>query len=358
MGFKSRKNKSKSRKLTKRIRRRLTKRIRKRRTLKGGMFQEARRLVLPLQNLRFEHNKNKFKKKYKKRDRDGSLENLLPINISEHDIDIIGPDYNPVEDYMVPPDGIRLLQRIIDWKTANPGQIPPWQEYVGKLCEVPEDFFIEYVSNLPRNLETVKKEYCNVVFPQAPDNSNITPIEFKILGYANEEGKTVDSNNELIVPGKYKFIILSNNEVRYIPDTGNYNPHYYFPAVMLYFFNVGWISFRNLKDSLDNEIPHSVLFDARREDILGGGDFIVNADEYVTNLSGYSGHTKPLPSNVIYSAHIFISMGYPLIYKKINEPIQLQTESTDRDDDGNNRLFGTYYKIEYERTIEEEEEDI
>ena len=44
MGFKSRKNKGKGKRLTKRIRRRLTKRIRKRltkrRTLKGGMFQE------------------------------------------------------------------------------------------------------------------------------------------------------------------------------------------------------------------------------------------------------------------------------------------------------------------------------
>jgi hypothetical protein len=54
-----------------------------------------------------------------------------------------------------------------------------------------------------------------------------------------------------------------------------------------------------------------------------------------------------LPSNVIYSASIFINMGYPLI-KKSSEPIRLQTENTERGD-FDNRLIGSYLKIEYTR---------
>jgi hypothetical protein len=338
MGFKSRKNKSK--KVYKKnkgykSKKRLIKITRKRKTLKGGT-KEIINLALYLKNLRFEQNKTNFKQNKKRNAIGIKRDNALPINVLEQDIDIIGPDYDPVQDYMVSPDDISLLQRIIYWKNQNPGQIPPWQEYIGKLCEVPQDFFVED-ANLPDNLYNVKQYACN---PNFPTNTNIIPIRFDILGPANGEGKA------LIVPGKYKFVILSNNEVRYIPDTGNGNPHYYFPAVMLYFYNIGWISFDTLKDSLGNEIPHSFLFDARSENILGAGDFTVN-DNYITNLTGYSGHTKPLPSNVIYSASIFINMGYPLI-KKSSEPIRLQTENTERGD-FDNRLIGTYLKIEYTR---------
>ena len=344
MGFKSKKNKSKKVYKKNKSKKRLIKRIRttKCKTLKGGFNKnEIINLALYLKNLRFEQNKTNFSKN-KKRNAIGSQKgNLLPENLLEEDIDIIGPDYDPVQDYMVSPDDISLLQRIIYWKNQNPGQIPPWQEYIGKLCEVPQDFFVED-ANLADNLYNVKQYACNPNFHLVPDNTNIQLLNFGTLGPANAEGKV------LIVPGKYKFVILSNNEIRYIFDTGNGNPHYYFPAVMLYFYNIGWISFETLKDSLGNEIPHSFLFDARRENILGAGDFTVNVDNYITNLTGYSGHTKPLPSNVIYSASIFINMGYLLIYKKSSEPIRPQTENTERGD-YNDRLLGTYLKIEYTR---------
>jgi len=119
---------------------------------------------------------------------------------------------------------------------------------------------------------------------------------------------------------------------------------------------------------LGNELPHSILFDARTEELFGAGDYIVNENGYNVELTGYSGHTKPLPSNIVYSAVKFNDLGYPLSMDQIEQSIP-QTFSIERSD-RNTRLLGSYVSLKYRRpvtvtqaavampVVEEDEDDI
>jgi hypothetical protein len=315
----------------------------KRRMMKGGVKRERElgTLVSGLKNQMFEFNKKNFIKN--KRHYVIETVPTIPVSefITEKDIDIVGPDFDPVRG--------TALQYVLKWHHDNPdNDLPPWQNYVGKLCEVPSEFFTDNVK--PRgNLYDVKQNPANFnqVFLRDPTNKNITKIIFNMLDYANDENQAVDAEFILIPRGKYKFALLENNEIRYVADTDTDHPYYYLPAVILYFYNQGIISFDELKSYLGNELPHSILFNPRRETIMGAGDFTVDAYGYIVELTGYSGHTKPLPSNVIFAASKFIELGYPLEFVRA-ESVRLQTQRTDRSDI-NNRLFGTYLNVKYHR---------
>jgi hypothetical protein len=141
--------------------------------------------------------------------------------------------------------------------------------------------------------------------------------------------------------------MTKNNKIRFTKDTGNRDPHYYLPAIMLYFYNNGVISFDELKYYLSNEIPHSFLFNPKKEGIMGAGDFIVNEDGYVVKVTGYSGHTKPRTSNIFKAVSMFNEMGYNLQMEPIEE-IVLQTDNTERHD-MTERLIGNYLKLTFIR---------
>jgi hypothetical protein len=317
-------------------------------------------LARNLQNAMFEFNKKNFINN--KRHYVIEADPPIPVSefITEKDIDIVGPDFDPIRG--------TALQYVLKWHRDNPeNDLPPWQNFIGKLCEVPVGFFINDVKP-QENLYNVKQNsnYFNPNFLRDPTNKNITKIKFNMLDYANDENQAVDTEFVLIPRGKYKFALLENNEIRYVADTGTHNPHYHFPSVILYFYNQGIITFEELKGYLGNEIPHSFLFNPRRESIISAGDFTVDATGYIVELTGYSGHTKPLPSNVAYSADKFKKLGYLLEFVR-TETIRLQTFSTERSD-RNDRLIGTYYNMKYRRppgeavaaasqAIEEEEEE-
>ena len=128
-------------------------------------------------------------------------------------------------------------------------------------------------------------------------------------------------------------------------------------AIVYYFYNNETIGLPELIQSLGNEIPHSFLFNPREEKIMGAGDFTVNDSNHIVELTGYSGHTKPNPSNVHYSALKFDKLGYMLKLVPI-ETITLQTNNTDRLD-STNRLLGTYVGVIFKRrddVIDDDEE--
>jgi hypothetical protein len=361
------KTKSKRRKNKYSNKKRVNKRVtRKRRVMRGGLTPQERELIKlasKLTNQMFDFNKNNFYE-----NKIGDVKNkrkitgIYPYNITEEDIDIVGPDYDPVRSHPT-----NLLQLVVDWHTQNPPNTnPPWQNFVGKLCKVPEGFFTNNEERPQGNLQDVKQNLNNFNpnFPRDPTNANIVEIPFNILGPARQD-KAVDINNTIIPPGTYKYAVLSNDDIRYVADTGTLNPYYHFPSVILYFYNQEIISFDELKSYLGNELPHSILFNARTEEILGAGDYTINANGNNENLTGYSGHTKPHPSNVIYSAVKFNELRYPLSMEPIEE-IRLQTQRTDRSDI-NGRLLGSYLSLKYRRppdevaaatAVEEDEDDI
>jgi hypothetical protein len=80
---------------------------------------------------------------------------------------------------------------------------------------------------------------------------------------------------------------------------------------------------------------------------MGAGDFTVDENGYIVELTGYSGHTKPLPSNVALSAYRFNNLNYPLQLVR-TETVRLQTGNTNRND-LNNRLIGSYLNNIYAR---------
>jgi len=346
-------------KFSRRGRKRVTKRVSNRRrmrrrvTRKGGapkraiqnFLYELTNLATNLDNLMFKFNQINFNALYLK------LDGKNVPGLLERDINIIGSDNNPVTG--------AALNAVLTWRRANPDlkDIPPWQSYVGKLCKVPPSFFApDYIPM--GNLYNVKNNIANFNgdFPRDPSNVNIELIQPNILKHANAQGQAVDSKNMPIPEGKYKFVLLENDEIRFVPDTGSYNPFYYFPSIMLYFYNNGTIELSELIQSLGNEIPHSFLFDPRSEKIMGAGDFTVNHSNHIVELTGYSGHTKPKPSNVHYAALKFNKLGYILELVPI-ETITLQTNNTDRLD-SNNRLPGTYVGVIFKRRddiIDEEE---
>lgn len=131
---------------------------------------------------------------------------------------------------------------------ANRGVTPLWSEYIGKLCEVPPGFFANNERRPARNLYDVKNNPANFNqnFPMDPTNANIVEIPIDILGPA-QNGVAMNYDGTPIPRGKYKFVLMENDEIRYIPDTGNINPYYYFPSIMLYFYNIGVITFEELK---------------------------------------------------------------------------------------------------------------
>jgi hypothetical protein len=301
-----------------------------------------------LKNAMFVYNKKNFNPKYLHITESPEID--VSTFITEEDIDIVGPDFEPItgnaSQYV-------LIKHYADRNKRKATIAPPWNDFVGKLCEVPPGFFVINPENnqLPgRNLYDVKNNLAN--FNQNfPTNANIVEIPTYILGPADQNSRAMNSAGQPIPPGKYKFVLMADNTIRYIPDTGNRNPHYYFPSIMLYFYNIGVITFEELKQSLGNELPHSLLFNPRIEVIMGAGDFTVDQNGYIVELTGYSGHTKPLPSNVALSADRFNNLGYPLIFVRTNK-VRLQTGNTDRND-LNNRLIGTYLNVIYERPPDE-----
>lgn len=320
---------------------------RKQKVMKGGLTPKERELIKlasKLPNQMFDYNKNKFNENSENSENSKKLK----TNIIEEDIDIVGPDYDPVRSHPT-----NLFRYVVNWHTENPPNTnPPWQNFKGKLCKVPKGFFANGKPDANVGLHNVKQnlDNFNQNFPRDPTNANIVEISFDILGPANQEGKAVDINNTRIPRGTYKYAVLSNDEIRYVPDTGTHNPYYHFPSVILYFYNQEIISFDELKSYLGNELPHSLLFDARIEEIFGAGEFTVDANGYIVELTGYSGHTKPLPSNIVYSAVKFNELGYPLSMVPI-EQIRLQTFSTERSD-RNDRLLGSYLSLKYRRPPE------
>jgi hypothetical protein len=347
----SRRNKKTSKRRNKYSRKkRVTMRVtRKQKVMRGGDRNQRQLLGLArnLQNFMFEFNKKKFFKEKRKK--------ISLKDIREEYINIIGPDFDPVRDYP-----IDLLAWVVGWHHDDPdNDFPPWYKFIGKLCEVPEGFFENNEERPQGNLQNVKQNLDNfdLTFPRDPTNNNIVEISVNILGPADQE-KAVNNNGIEIPPDKYKFALITKTmHIRYVADTGTRNPRYHFPSVILYFYNQGIISFEELKSYLGNELPHSLLFNPRRESIMGAGDFTVDANGYIVELTGYSGHTKPLPSNVAYSANEFKKLGYHLEFVR-TKTIKLQTGNTNRNDN-NDRLIGTYYNMIYCRpkTVDEDEED-
>jgi hypothetical protein len=342
---KSKKNKRNKCKVTRKKRIRFTKKVR------GGgksileeIYEKNRQLIglaSNLKNAMFEYNKNTFNKTKRYLKIDGKPEINVSEFIREKDIDIVGPDFDPIRG--------KVLQYVLNWHNNNLlTDLTDWSKYIGKLCEVPPGFFMNNPENnqLPGgNLYNVKENNAN--FNQNfPTNTNIVEIPTYILGLA-QNGVAMNSKGEPISPGKYKFVLMANGKIRYIPDTGNRAPYYYFPSIMLYFYNIGVITLEELKQSLGNELPHSLLFNQRIEVIMGAGDFTVDQNGYIVELTGYSGHTKPLPSNVALSASKFTKLGYPLQQVKV-KTVRLQTGNTDRTNNSE-RLIGTYLNVIYAR---------
>ena len=324
--------------------------------MKGGDRNQRQLLGLAinLQNAMFEINKNNFFKRsrYLKLNSDPTIK--VSDFITEKNIDIVGSDFDPIRS--------DALQYVLQWHHDYPdNDFPPWYKFIGKLCKVPEVFFANGKPDANVGLHTVKQtpDNFNPNFPRDPTNANIVEILFNILDYANDENQAVDTEFVLISEGKYKFALMTKNKnIRYVADTGTLNPYYHFPSIILYFYNQGSITFEELKEYLGNEIPHSFLFNPRkRESIIGAGDFTVDANGYIVELTGYSGHTKPLPSNVVYSADKFKKLGYLLELVR-TKTIRLQTGNTNRNDN-NDRLIGTYYNMIYRRpkTVDEDEDD-
>ena len=340
--------------VTRRVSNRMRKRRRKRVTRKGGGPKRAKpnfsyeltNLAINLDNLMFKFNQINFNSEYLKLDGE-NVPGLL-----ERDVNIIGSDNNPVQD--------AALNAVLMWRRENPdlNAIPPWQDYVGKLCKIPPGFFATdtiptgYLNNVKNNPTNFNRN-----FPKNTTNRNIQPIKYNILARANAQGKAVDLEGNPIPKGKYKFVLMENDEIRFFPDTDGHNPYYYLPSIMLYFYNNETIGLPELIQSLGNEIPHSFLFNPREEKIMGAGDFTVNDSNHIVELTGYSGHTKPNPSNVHYSALKFDKLGYMLKLVPI-ETITLQTNNTDRLD-STNRLLGTYVGVIFKRrddVIDDDEE--
>ena len=298
-------------------------------------------LALDLKNWMYENNKTNFNrnKKYFRINEEPDFD--ISELIRERDINIIGPDFAPAIG--------NIEQYIFRWIKDNPYiDSPPWSKYIGKICKIPLGFFEDDV--VPQgHLYNVKNNPANFNpdFIQDPTNANIEMINFNILEEPNEEGQALDNEGNIIDPGKYKFVLMGNNDVRFIKDAGNNDPYYYLPAIMLYFYNIGIVDFEELKWSLGNEIPHTFLFNPRRERILSAGNFIVE-NGYIIKMTGYSGHTKPRTSNVYLAAEIFNNMGYMLVPKKTNTEVSLQTGNTERDD-SNNRLLGTFFNVVFIR---------
>jgi hypothetical protein len=301
-------------------------------------------LALDLKNLMYENNKSNFKrnKKYFRINSEPDF-NISEL-ITERDINIIGPDFAPATG--------NIEQYILTWIKDNQGEEAPWSIYIGKICKIPPSFF--NTQGIQGNLYNVKNNPDNFN-PNFPKDQNIEMIKFNILKETNEEGQALDDERNIIPSGKYKFVLMGNNRVRFIKDSGNRDPYYYLPAIMLYFYNIGIINFEELKWSLGNEIPHTFLFNPRIERIRSAGDFAVDENGYIIKMTGYSGHTRPRPSNVYLAAEIFNNMGYPLIINlDTNKEVSLQTYNTERDD-SNNRLIGTFYNIKFVRPIPIEE---
>jgi len=337
--------------ITGKLKNAMIERVKKNRQLKNAMLERGKKnrqligLAYNLKNAMFEYNKNNFNPRYLQ------ITESPEINVSEfiteEDIDIVGPDFDPIRG--------DALQYVLKEHFANRNKrkatiAPPWNDFVGKLCEVPRDFFANNERRPARNLYDVKNNSANFNqnFPRDPTNANIVKIPIDILGPAAQNGRAMNSAAQPIIPGKYKFVLMANREIRYIPDTGNINPYYYFPSIMLYFYNERVITFGELKGYLGNEIPHSFLFNPRIiEEIMGAGDFTVDENGYIVELTGYSGHTKPLPSNVALSAYRFNNLNYPLQLVR-TETVRLQTGNTNRND-LNNRLIGRYLNNIYAR---------
>jgi hypothetical protein len=305
-------------------------------------------LSIDLKNWMYENNKKNFYRNKKYYRINSEPEFNISELITERDINIIGPDF-------VPATG-NIEQYILKWIKDNLGIEAPWSKYIGKICEIPPGFFN---NNVQGHLYNVKNNPANFNpnFPQDLENHNIEMIKFNILKETNEEGKALDSKLNIIAPGKYKFVLMGNDKVRFIKDSGNRDPYYYLPAIMLYFYNIGIITFEELKSSLNNEIPHTFLFNPRIERIRSAGDFTVDKNGYIIELTGYSGHTKPDPSNVYLAAEIFNNMGYhliPLIIKSDTDINALQTGNTERHD-SNGRLIGTFYNVKFVRPLQIEE---
>ena len=329
---------------------------RRRRVMKGSgkesnphkLPQIISGLALDLKNFMYENNKTNFNKNKKYFRINSQPDFNISELIKERDINIIGPDFAPATG--------NIEQYILTWIKDNPDiDSPPWSKYIGKICKIPPGFFRDDVIP-PGHLYNVKTNPDNFDpnFIQDPTNANIEMIKFNILNESNEEGQALDNEGNVIPPGKYKFVLMGNNKVRFIEDSGNRDPYYYLPAIMLYFYNIGIVNFEELKWSLGNEIPHTFLFNPRTEIIRSAGDFIVDENGYIIKMTGYSGHTRPRPSNVYLAADIFNSMGYPLINSDTNKEVSLQTGNTERDD-SNNRLIGTFYNVKFVRPIPIEE---
>ena len=301
-------------------------------------------LALDLKNWMYENNKTNFNrnKKYFRINEEPDF-NISEL-IKERDINIIGPDFAPATG--------NIEQYIFRWIKDNPDIDVPWSRYIGKICKIPVGFFKD--DAVPQgHLYNVKTNPANFD-PNFPRDENIEMIKFNILEETNEEGQALDDKGNVIGPGKYKFVLMGNNNVRFIKDAGNHNPYYYLPAIMLYFYNIGSVKFEELKWSLGNEIPHTFLFNPRIERILSAGDFIVDENGYIIKMTGYSGHTKPRTSNVYLAAEIFNNMGYRLEPKKPNTEVSLQTGNTERHD-SNNRLLGTFLNVVFVRPVAVEE---
>jgi hypothetical protein len=300
-------------------------------------------LALDLKNGMYENNKINFDRNKKYFRINSKPDFNISELIKERDINIIGPDFAAATG--------EIEQYILTWIKDNPDIDVPWFKYIGKICKIPPGFFkddvvpqghLYNVKNNPNNF--------NTNFPQDPTNSNIKMIKFNILKQSNEEGEALNNEGNIIPPGKYKFVLMGNNSVRFIKDAGNDDPYYYLPAIMLYFYNIDIVKFEELKWSLGNEIPHTFLFNPRIERILSAGDFIVDENGYIIKMTGYSGHTKPRTSNVYLAAEIFNNMGYRLQLKKPNTEVSLQTGNTERDDI-NNRLLGTFLNVVFIRPV-------
>ena len=338
----------KSRKIVKKKRSR-----KKNKTIKGGgkqpkphnLPQSISGLSIDLKNWMHENNKTNFyrNKKYFRINSEPDF-NISEV-ITERDINIIGPDFAPATG--------NIEEYILKWIKNHPHEEAPWSIYIGKICRIPPGFFNHEL--VPQgHLYNVKQVAANFN-PNFSQGLEIEMIKFNILKESNEEEKALDNGGNIIPSGKYKFVLMGNNKVRFIKDSGNRDPYYYLPAIMLYFYNLGIIDFDELKWSLGNEIPHTFLFNPIKEQIRAAGDFTVDENGYIIKMTGYSGHTRPRPSNVYLAAEIFNNMGYPLTIKSdTNKEVSLQTGNAERDDI-NNRLIGTFYNVKFIRPSQIEE---
>ena len=181
---------------------------------KPNFSYELTNLAINLDNLMFKFNQINFNSEYLKLDGE-NVPGLL-----ERDVNIIGSDNNPVQD--------AALNAVLMWRRENPdlNAIPPWQDYVGKLCKIPPGFFATdtiptgYLNNVKNNPTNFNRN-----FPKDLTNRNIQPIKYNILARANAQGKAVDLEGNPIPKGKYKFVLMENDEIRFFPDTDGHNPY-------------------------------------------------------------------------------------------------------------------------------------